>query len=101
MQTSRQNADESPWRDIAAAEYPALSGDLTTDVAVIGAGITGISTAHVLRRAGYRVAVLEARPCGALGDRALQREGSGVERRGGDAGLERQRRPPVPAHQTE
>ena len=40
--------------------YPTLSGNVTVDVAVIGAGITGLSTAVLLKRAGVRVAVIEA-----------------------------------------
>ncbi len=40
--------------------YPQLSGDIEVDVAIIGAGITGITTAYNLARAGKRVAVLEA-----------------------------------------
>ncbi|AKD02741.1 FAD-dependent oxidoreductase [Pontibacter korlensis] len=40
--------------------YPQLSGDIEVDVAIVGAGITGISTAYNLARAGQRVAVLEA-----------------------------------------
>ena len=40
--------------------YPPLSGEVTVDVAVIGAGITGLSTAALLKRAGARVAVIEA-----------------------------------------
>src|SRR5687767_12179262 len=40
--------------------YPSLHEDLTVDVCVIGAGITGLSTAHALKRAGATVAVLDA-----------------------------------------
>jgi glycine/D-amino acid oxidase-like deaminating enzyme/nitrite reductase/ring-hydroxylating ferredoxin subunit len=40
--------------------YPPLAGRLKVDVAVIGAGITGLTTALLLREAGLRVALLEA-----------------------------------------
>lgn len=41
-------------------DLPALRGGETADVAVIGAGFTGLSTALHLRRAGVDVAVVEA-----------------------------------------
>jgi gamma-glutamylputrescine oxidase len=44
--------------------YPALEGQVSTDVCVIGAGFTGISTALTLAERGYRVAVLEANRVG-------------------------------------
>ncbi len=51
----------SLWVDTSPqTSYPPLSGDVTADVAVIGAGITGLSTALLLKRAGARVAVVEA-----------------------------------------
>ena len=40
--------------------YPALAGDLDVDVAVVGGGITGLTTALLLGRAGARVALVEA-----------------------------------------
>ncbi|WP_071885469.1 FAD-dependent oxidoreductase [Rufibacter tibetensis] len=48
----RQDAEETP--------YPTLRGELIADVVVIGGGITGITTAHLLAKAGKRVVVLEA-----------------------------------------
>jgi glycine/D-amino acid oxidase-like deaminating enzyme len=45
---------------------PALDGDITVDVAIIGGGYTGLTTAYELRRAepGLKVVVLEAREVG-------------------------------------
>ncbi len=40
--------------------YPLLARDMTADVAVIGGGIVGLLTAHLLTAAGQRVVVLEA-----------------------------------------
>lgn len=43
---------------------PAVAGNVTADVVVIGAGFAGLSTALHLRRKGVEVAVLEAREPG-------------------------------------
>jgi glycine/D-amino acid oxidase-like deaminating enzyme len=40
---------------------PALDRDIGVDVAVVGAGIVGVTTAFLLEREGVKVAVLEAR----------------------------------------
>ncbi|MFF3916240.1 FAD-dependent oxidoreductase [Streptomyces sp. NPDC001852] len=51
----------SYWlRTAPGPSRPALSEDLDVEVAVVGAGIAGLSTAHELARAGLGVAVLEA-----------------------------------------
>jgi glycine/D-amino acid oxidase-like deaminating enzyme/nitrite reductase/ring-hydroxylating ferredoxin subunit len=42
-----------------AGPYPPLEGDLSADVAVIGAGITGLVTAALLQRAGLDVVVVD------------------------------------------
>jgi gamma-glutamylputrescine oxidase len=44
--------------------YPALQGDLSVDVCVIGGGLAGISAALELRLHGFSVALLEARQVG-------------------------------------
>ncbi|MGH8503918.1 MAG: FAD-dependent oxidoreductase [Gammaproteobacteria bacterium] len=52
---------ESIWlATTPQGEYPALDNNLNVDVAVIGAGFTGLTTAWLLKRAGLNVAVLEA-----------------------------------------
>lgn len=47
------------WLEHADTRFPALERDLDVDVAVIGAGITGVTAAHLLKEAGLRVALLE------------------------------------------
>lgn len=41
--------------------YPPASGDISVDVAVIGGGITGLTAALLLTRAGASVALVEAK----------------------------------------
>ncbi|GGK21772.1 iron-sulfur-binding protein [Streptomyces camponoticapitis] len=55
-------ADESFWMATTAdaTRHPALTKDLTVDVAVLGGGIAGLSTAWELAGTGRTVAVLEA-----------------------------------------
>jgi glycine/D-amino acid oxidase-like deaminating enzyme/nitrite reductase/ring-hydroxylating ferredoxin subunit len=51
----------SLWSATApSTPYPALERDLDVDVAVLGAGVVGLTTAWMLKRAGLDVAVLEA-----------------------------------------
>lgn len=40
--------------------YSKLSNDMETDVVIVGGGITGITTAYLLTKAGLRVTLLEA-----------------------------------------
>jgi glycine/D-amino acid oxidase-like deaminating enzyme/nitrite reductase/ring-hydroxylating ferredoxin subunit len=46
------------------ARYPAPDGDLEVDVAIVGAGIVGLTAACLLLAAGRKVAVFEARRVG-------------------------------------
>jgi gamma-glutamylputrescine oxidase len=48
----------------AFGRQPALAGEVSADVCVIGAGYTGLSAALALAEAGYKVVVLEARTVG-------------------------------------
>jgi glycine/D-amino acid oxidase-like deaminating enzyme/nitrite reductase/ring-hydroxylating ferredoxin subunit len=43
-----------------ATRYPALDGPSQFDVVVVGGGITGLTTALLVQRAGYRVGLVEA-----------------------------------------
>jgi glycine/D-amino acid oxidase-like deaminating enzyme/nitrite reductase/ring-hydroxylating ferredoxin subunit len=51
----------SLWLDTAHPQrYPALTSDIETDVCVIGAGISGVTTAYLLSREGRSVALIDA-----------------------------------------
>jgi glycine/D-amino acid oxidase-like deaminating enzyme/nitrite reductase/ring-hydroxylating ferredoxin subunit len=55
------SAAGSLWLQTATeTDFPWLEGELTADVAVIGGGIAGLTTALLLGREGMKVAVVEA-----------------------------------------
>jgi glycine/D-amino acid oxidase-like deaminating enzyme len=55
----------SYWVNSASdPNYPALKEDIAVDVAIVGAGIAGLSAAYFLKRAGLKVAVLERNAVG-------------------------------------
>lgn len=52
---------ESFWiTSTPPTDYPALDEDITVDVAIVGGGLVGISTAWMLKKEGLKVAVIEA-----------------------------------------
>ncbi|WP_054958080.1 FAD-dependent oxidoreductase [Paenibacillus dakarensis] len=52
---------ESLWRATTELpSFPRLAEDIETDVAVVGAGITGITTAYLLAKQGKKVVLLDA-----------------------------------------
>jgi glycine/D-amino acid oxidase-like deaminating enzyme/nitrite reductase/ring-hydroxylating ferredoxin subunit len=54
-------ASRSLWiADTRYPRFPRLQGDLAVDVAIVGAGITGLTAATLLKAAGKTVAVVEA-----------------------------------------
>src|SRR5687767_11082558 len=52
---------QSVWHATASTEpHPPLQGEQHADAVVVGAGITGLTTALLLQRKGLEVAVVEA-----------------------------------------
>lgn len=52
-------ATHAPWMDVPMPQFPRLGQDLDVDVVVVGGGLTGITTAWLLKQDGVRVALLE------------------------------------------
>lgn len=62
--TDRQ--DNSYWNATAGEPpvFPTLEGDMEVDIAVVGGGIVGVTTARLLKDQGQKVALVEARRVG-------------------------------------
>jgi glycine/D-amino acid oxidase-like deaminating enzyme/nitrite reductase/ring-hydroxylating ferredoxin subunit len=58
VETNSYWIDNSP-----APRFSALKEDIAVDVLIVGAGITGITAAYLLKRAGYNVALVEKDRC--------------------------------------
>lgn len=58
----------SLWEDISGKRpsYPKLTKDIEVDVAIIGGGITGVTTAYQLVQSGKKIAILEANKIGGV-----------------------------------
>lgn len=54
----------SCWMDVPPSDFPVLDEDVTCDVAIVGSGIAGLSTAYELAKAGKQVVVLDRGPVG-------------------------------------
>lgn len=61
----RRATDSYWWDDLTRSTFPTLDGDLTTDVVVVGAGITGLTAAALLAQGGRRVVVIDKDQVGA------------------------------------
>jgi glycine/D-amino acid oxidase-like deaminating enzyme/nitrite reductase/ring-hydroxylating ferredoxin subunit len=67
MAKSAELVTQSYWEDSASvSRYPALDRNLTVDAVVIGAGITGLTAAYLLKQSGLSVAVIDRRRCGGV-----------------------------------
>lgn len=56
-----RNYNRSLWLETTPiTDYETFRGEIKTDVAVIGGGIVGITTAYLLKKAGLRVTILES-----------------------------------------
>jgi glycine/D-amino acid oxidase-like deaminating enzyme/nitrite reductase/ring-hydroxylating ferredoxin subunit len=59
------NYTNSVWSEMTPpSPYVKLGGNISVDVAVIGGGITGVTAARLLKRAGRSVALVDARRLG-------------------------------------
>jgi len=59
------NSDTTPYWTSSASFRPfsPLAADATVDVVIVGGGITGLTTAYLLAKAGKQVMVLERERC--------------------------------------
>ncbi|WP_100405801.1 FAD-dependent oxidoreductase [Bacillus solitudinis] len=61
LNSNQTDAPESYWlTSTTLPTFPALQQDLDVDVLIVGAGITGITTAYLLKDSGLRIAIVEA-----------------------------------------
>lgn len=65
--------NKSAWQESVKIEksYPRLAENISADVLVVGAGITGITTAYLLSKEGLSVVLIEEDVIGASGGTAL------------------------------
>ena len=56
----------SHWKKVRMPRFSPLRGPLKVDVLVVGGGMTGITTAYLLKKAGRKVALIERDHCAQL-----------------------------------
>ena len=63
-----KNDDTTPYWSTSATfpQFAKLAEDVAADVVVVGAGVTGLTAAYLLAKAGKRVVVLERDRCAAI-----------------------------------
>jgi glycine/D-amino acid oxidase-like deaminating enzyme/nitrite reductase/ring-hydroxylating ferredoxin subunit len=63
-----RSTDTTPYWATSATfpEFAKVSADAAADVVVVGAGVTGLTTAYLLANAGKRVVVLERERCASI-----------------------------------
>jgi glycine/D-amino acid oxidase-like deaminating enzyme len=57
-----QQRPQSVWQKIRKTSFSSLNSDLVCDVCVVGAGISGLSTAYLLAKEGRSVVVIDREP---------------------------------------
>ncbi|MDF2536853.1 MAG: putative Rieske 2Fe-2S iron-sulfur protein, partial [Bacillales bacterium] len=61
MTISLPQYPESYWHASTQLQtFPSLSSDIETEVCIVGAGITGITTAYLLAKKGIQVVVIDS-----------------------------------------
>jgi glycine/D-amino acid oxidase-like deaminating enzyme/nitrite reductase/ring-hydroxylating ferredoxin subunit len=60
MSSSETKFPKTYWREIELPTFPKLTENIAVDVAIVGAGITGITAAYLLSKEGLKVAIVEA-----------------------------------------
>ncbi len=56
-------ATHSYWKEVALPQFSPLHQAFKVDVLVVGGGMTGITTAYLLKQAGKKVALIERDRC--------------------------------------
>src|SRR4051812_8770925 len=79
MPIKLEGRNTSLWVDTAPeSDYPVLKPGIRVDIAVLGGGIAGLTTALLLKREGAKVAVVEAGRVGGGGTADTTAEGSSL-----------------------